>query len=55
MMAMANSFVRHNFGTEMASEGMPLPALASLLGHSEVKTKPFTASAWSFSREAGRR
>jgi integrase len=29
--------VRHNFGTEMANEGMPLPALANLLGHSDVK------------------
>jgi integrase len=29
--------VRHNFGTEMANEGMPLPALANLMGHSDVK------------------
>lgn len=29
--------VRHNFGTEMANEGMPLPALANLLGHSDPK------------------
>src|SRR5215213_11652246 len=29
--------VRHNFGTEMANEGLPLPALANLLGHSDVK------------------
>ena len=29
--------VRHNFGTEMANEGIPLPALANLMGHSEVK------------------
>ena len=29
--------VRHNFGTEMANEGMLLPALANLLGHSDVK------------------
>ena len=29
--------VRHNFGTEMANEGMPLPALANLLGHRDVK------------------
>ena len=29
--------VRHNFGTEMADEGMPLPALAHLMGHSDVK------------------
>jgi integrase len=29
--------VRHNFGTEMANEGMPLPALANLLGDSDVK------------------
>jgi hypothetical protein len=29
--------VRHNFGTEMANEGMPLPALANLLGHCDVK------------------
>ncbi len=29
--------VRHNFGTEMANKGMPLPALANLLGHSNVK------------------
>jgi integrase len=29
--------VRHNFGTEMANEGIPLPALANLMGHSDVK------------------
>ena len=29
--------VRHNFGTEMANEGMPLPALANLMSHSDVK------------------
>jgi len=29
--------VRHNFGTEMANEGIPLPALAKLMGHSDVK------------------
>ena len=29
--------VRHNFGTEMADEGMPLPALVNLLGHTDVK------------------
>jgi integrase len=29
--------VRHNFGTEMANEGMELPALAKLLGHSDPK------------------
>jgi integrase len=29
--------VRHNFGTEMANEGLPLPALGNLLGHSDVK------------------
>jgi len=30
-------FARHNFGTEMANEGIPLPALANLMGHSDVK------------------
>jgi len=29
--------VHHNFGTEMANEGIPLPALANLMGHSDVK------------------
>src|SRR5690349_21197321 len=29
--------VRQNFGTEMANEGIPLPALANLMGHSDVK------------------
>ena len=29
--------VYHNFGTEMANEGIPLPALANLMGHSDVK------------------
>jgi integrase len=29
--------VRHNFATEMANEGMELPELANLLGHSDVK------------------
>jgi integrase len=29
--------VRHNLGTEMANEGMPLSALANLMGHSDVK------------------
>jgi integrase len=29
--------VRHNFGTEMANESIPLPALANLMGHSDVK------------------
>ncbi len=28
--------VRHAFGTEMANSGMPMPALARLLGHSSV-------------------
>ena len=30
--------VRHNFGTEMANQGMPLAALANLMGHSDTKT-----------------
>ena len=30
--------VRHNFGTEMANQGMPLAALANLMGHSQVQT-----------------
>jgi integrase len=30
--------VRHNFGTEMANQGMPLTALANLMGHSDTKT-----------------
>ena len=29
--------VRHNFGTDMANEGMPLPTLANLMSHSDVK------------------
>ena len=29
--------ISHHLGTEMANEGMPLPALANLLGHSDVK------------------
>ncbi|HKU76121.1 MAG TPA: tyrosine-type recombinase/integrase [Pyrinomonadaceae bacterium] len=29
--------VRHNLATEMANEGMPLPALANLMSHSDVK------------------
>jgi integrase len=29
--------VRHNSALKMTNEGMPLPALANLLGHSDVK------------------
>ncbi len=31
--------VRHNFGTEMANEGMPLPALANLMGYYNMNKK----------------